>query len=106
MQPVVFHSFFAYWLECSQPNVQRDLRGFNTTLFDSGQNFGCEVQTCCRGSHRALFAGIDGLIALTIRRLILAVNVRGQRDVTDAFDGVKKIVNGKKADEAFSEAAV
>ncbi len=105
MQLVVFHPFLAHWLECSQPNVQRDFRGFNATFFDSSQNLGREVQTCGRGSRRALRASVDGLIALAVRRLILAGNVRRQRDVADAFEGTKEIGHRKEADTAFSEAA-
>ncbi len=105
MQFVIFHPFLAHRLKCSQPHVQRDFRGFNAARFDASQNFRREVQTCGRRGHRTLFAGVDGLVALAVRRLVLAVDVWRQRDVANALDDGKEIRHGKKANAALSEAA-
>jgi len=47
VKPVVFYSFLPHRLKSSQPDMQRDFRGFNPAILDSSQNFGSEVQACC-----------------------------------------------------------
>ncbi len=105
MQLVIFHPVFPYRLESSQPHMQRNFCGFDAPRLHASQNFLREVEACRGRSHRALFPGIDSLIALPVRWIVGPVNIRRKRHMANAFNHGKEIWTGSKPDIALSEVA-
>src|SRR5450631_1224824 len=109
MQLVIFHFFYAYGLKRAQPDVQRDLGNFDPASTNAVQYFSGEVQTGRRRRHRSPRLSVDSLIALAIRRLVvaivLAVNVGRKRHVPDALDAGEEIVDRGEADAPLPETA-
>src|SRR5580698_6279008 len=105
MQSMVFHSIHPHRLEGSQSNMQCDLRRLNATLAHPRQHFRREVQTSGWGSNRSAFPGVDRLIALAVAGLIGAVDVRGQRHVSQFLDQSPKISIWIESHPAFPKAA-
>ena len=63
------------------------------------------MQAGRRRSHGPALAGIDGLVSVAIRRPILALDVRRQRDVADAIDRARDVaaIVGPQPDRAPPE---
>src|SRR5262249_46970090 len=89
---VVLDPFHAHRLEGPVADMQGDARDLDSTLCHRGDKRGSEVQPGGRGRDRPARVGEDGLIAIAIRRSVVALDVRGQRHVPD---GVDRLVQGR-----------
>src|SRR5664280_960988 len=69
VKTIRFYLLMAQRLKSSQANVQRQLRGFNTSLCDAIENLFRKMQPCRRCGHRSEFAGEDGLIPVSYTHL-------------------------------------
>jgi hypothetical protein len=78
MNFVLFELFGSYGLEGSEPHFQRDLNNLDPSIAQAAQNLRREVQPRRRRRNRRSLPCVDGLIALPIKGLILALDVRRQ----------------------------
>ena len=63
------------------------------------------MQSGCGGGHRAALLGVDRLITFTIRRLVVAGNIRRERHVSNAVERLVEISVLVKPDASFAERA-
>src|SRR5262249_58006923 len=89
-------------------DMQGDARDLDSTLCQRGDKRGSEVQPGGRGRDRPARVGEDGLIAIAIRRSVVALDVRGQRHVPDGVDRLVqgRSVVGPQPDDPSSEEAL
>src|SRR6266566_4259105 len=89
--------------------MQRDRGNFNPAGANSLEDFGREVQAGRRRRYRSPSLGVDGLVAIPVYcavfTVVLAVNVRRKRHVSNALDAGKKIVDRGEADPPLPKTA-
>ena len=85
VEPVILDPLDPHRLKRSVPDVQRDLDDFDLSPAKSPHERAAEVQACRRRRDRTASGGEYRLIPLAIRVLILAFDVRRQRDVAHAI---------------------
>jgi len=101
---MIFDFFYSYRLKRAQAYVQRDLDNFNPAGANALEDFGCEVQAGRRGCYRSSSLGVDGLVPITVcHPVIFAMNVRRKRDVSNALDAGKKIVDRGESDAPLAK---
>lgn len=103
MKVVFFHPLGADGLKGPKADVECNLGSFNSMGSDAGKDFGSEVKARGRRRDGSKRASIHGLIAVAIRGGIFAGDVGGEGDVPDLVDANEKIIDGIKADTAFSK---
>ena len=67
--------FHANRLKRSQANVQGQADNFHATRPDCLEHLGSKVEACGRSRHGSTFRRKDGLVAFSIGRFILAMNI-------------------------------
>src|SRR5713101_5614747 len=77
--------------------------GFQTLCAEAAENFRGEVQPGGRSSDSARLLCENGLVALAVRGLIGAINVRRQRHVAQALKSGVEVLPGMKAERTLSE---
>ena len=87
---VPFYLFTFDRLEGSGPYVQGQFFQFYTFLAQGVQNAWREVQSGCRGGHRAFNFGINGLVGLFVALLRLPVQVGGDGQFSEYFENIGK----------------
>ena len=97
---MVFEAFGADRLEGAEPDVECDFGDLDAARANSRDDLGSEVQPSRGSGDRAPLSRENCLITLAIRRLIRSFNVRRQRDVTEAIDGLAKAVARAESDDA------
>src|ERR1700757_1205759 len=105
MKLVLFDFFYTDRLEGSQSDVEGHLCRLYAAVMKAGQNLRSEVEAGSRGGDRTALAGVDGLVAIAIRRGIGAGDVGWQRDVADFFYAGEEIVDRSEAYVALAEFA-
>ena len=90
MQAVIGHIVGTHRLEGAGTDVQRDRRDLDALRTQAVEQRVVEMQAGGRRRHRPRRAGIDCLIALTIERLIRAIDVRRQRHVPDPVKNLRQ----------------
>ncbi len=89
--------------------MQCDLGNFNPAGTYSSEDFGREVQAGGRRCYRSPRLGVDGLVALPVRRAVFtvapAVNVGRKGDVSNALDSGKEIGDWGESDEPLAKTA-
>src|ERR1019366_10047552 len=105
MDLVLLDHFDSYGLKRTKSDVQRDFGSFDATGADAVEHFGREVQSGSRSRDRAQRLGINRLALLAIERRVGTVDVRRQRDVSDALDHREEVGDGIKAQVALAEFA-
>jgi hypothetical protein len=102
---VLFDVLDADRLEGAESHVEGDLRGFDATVVEAGQNFRSEVEAGGGGGDGSALTGVDGLIAVAVGGGISAGDVRRKRDVADLLDPGEEVVCQSEADVAFAKFA-
>jgi hypothetical protein len=102
MDFVILDSLGADGLKSSQADVQGDFGGIDSALANAVENFGSEVKSGGGGGDGAWRAGVDSLVALAVVRRISPRNVRRERNVSDAIEDRKEIVDRIEADMALA----
>ena len=87
-QAMVFNVFRAHGLKGSVPDVQRDVCDRHVMRAQGRQERLAEMKTRGGRSDRAGASREDGLIALPIRRAIVALDIGWKRNVADLLDRV------------------
>ena len=105
MKLVLFDSFYTDRLKGSQSDVEGDFCSLDAAVMKAGQNLRSEVEAGSRGGDRTALAGVDGLVAIAIRRGIGAGDVGWERHVADLFYVDEEIVDRGEADVALAEFA-
>src|ERR1700761_3720130 len=94
-------------LKSAETNVQRDAGEFNAVSSECCENLRSEVQSGRRCGGRSRLPRVDGLIAFAILwrigLVLVAMNVRRQRHVADAFDDGNEVGRGREAESALAE---
>ena len=105
MKLVLFDFFYTDRLKGSQSDVEGDFCGLDAAVMKAGQNLRSEVEAGSRGGDRTALAGVDGLVAIAIRRGIGAGDVGWERHVADLFYVGEEIVDRGEADVTLAKFA-
>ena len=92
-------------LEGAEADMKSDFRGLNAAIAQARENFGSEVKSGRWGGDGSTLTGIDGLVAISVGRSILAGDIGRKRDMADGFNGGEEIIGGSETDVAFTEFA-
>src|SRR5437867_12271676 len=83
------------WLKSPETDVKCHIGDICAGPAALVENFGSKVQPRRRGGYRSLFPREDGLVALSIQRLVRTANIRWQRHVADPLEMFVDVVSGK-----------
>ncbi len=86
-----------HWLERPQPDMERQVGDDHASGTDSFKDFRGEVQPGGGRGYRAALLRKDGLVALTVQRLVVTTNVGGQRDMPQKLQPGEEIVDRREA---------
>src|SRR5437870_4094517 len=102
---MLLHIFHPHRLKSAEPDMKRNLRGFNSTLRHAGEHFWSEVQSCGRRCRGPTFLGVDSLVTLPIFRTIFAIDVGRQRHMPNSLNDRKEVGHRSKPDSPLPETA-
>src|SRR5437016_13704995 len=96
MNLMLFNHFRPHRLECAQAYVQSEFDNLDSPLANAGQDLWGEMQPGGRSRHTARLAGIDGLVAVTIFRPVLPVDIGRKRHMAQRLHHCKEILDWVK----------
>src|ERR1700733_8054476 len=99
----VFEIFCANRLEGYQPDVEGDRLDLYFVLFELGEDFWGEVEAGRGGCGAAGLLGEDGLVAVAVFGVVVAVDVGRERHVSDFVEDSVEVGGGGEAECAFAE---
>jgi hypothetical protein len=91
VEAVILDTLRADGLEGAEPDVERDLDGFDAASLELAEDFGCEVESGGGGSDGTALAGVDGLVTVAVGGTIVAGDVGGEWDMTERFERREEI---------------
>ena len=106
MEFVLLNDFAADGLKRPESNVESDVRGLDVAPAEFFEYFRGEMETRSRGGDGPGMLGEDGLVLAAILGSIVAMDVRRQRNVSEALQPSQEIGDIFEANGAFAEFAV
>ena len=96
-------TFSADGLERTQANMKGDGLDLDAVLLELCEDFGGEVEAGSGRRGASDFMGEDGLVAVAIFGIVVAMDVRGERHVPDFVEDSVEVWRGDEAQGAFAE---
>lgn len=102
---VVFQALSADRLESAEADFESDFSGFEAASGDALENFRGEVESRGGRGDGVSLPGVNGLIAVAVEGIVVALDVGRQRDVAEIRDGGVEIGWASELEDTEAESA-